>query len=50
MVSAIRQILLVDLKFDWGPNRRRSGPYRYSYFRLEISLIVRFRVGSRFGA
>ncbi len=34
----------------WGPDRRLPGPHHYSYFGFEISLIVRFRPGSRSGA
>jgi hypothetical protein len=33
-----------------GPDRRREGPRRYGSFDLEINIIGKFRVGSRFGA
>jgi len=38
------------LKSSGGPNRRRSGPHHSSYFGMKISVIVRFRPGSRSGA
>src|SRR5665213_3583830 len=40
----------MDLKSSGGPNRRRLGPHHSSYFGMKISVIVRFRPGSRSGA
>ena len=51
MVSVIRLLLLwrwiSNLRGSQRPNRRRAGPSRYSYFGLELSVMVRFRVGGR---
>jgi len=42
IVSVISLTLLVDLKSNGGSNRRRPGPHYYSYFGLEISLLLGF--------